>query len=367
MSRTGAGSGSRVPGTGRTVGQPAAAVDSPAQSAAARLEAATAALAGREPMPRDEALALIARVEASPPPDAAVLSADRAEASAQLEAARALLASLEPPAPRAPMGPMAPERPATAAVAADSLRDSAQAVIDATAEVSDAQRAAARSPGVDAELIRRAEEALAVADAAREDIAPAWRRTAGALISGTGMAILVAALSWPEWVYLAPAALVSIMALDLRMAGAAARAASIRAAEALGAAGVAGREGLERARARQADREAAARRLEEARQRVAETRARWAKLAPAAEPTDVEALIARLTSEGAPPDPPPPAPVDPEAEQARALAQRLVEEAQRDLERAEQALCDLADLAHARRSLEWHDARGTVDASGNGG
>ncbi|HLF40262.1 MAG TPA: hypothetical protein VI854_02190, partial [Acidimicrobiia bacterium] len=57
---------------------------------------------------------------------------------------------------------------------------------------------------------------------------------------------------------------------------------------------------------------------------------------------------------------PAPAPVDPEADKRCALAQRLADEARREIERAEQGLRDLAEAEHARRSLEWHDARAAL-------
>ncbi|MGH8998770.1 MAG: hypothetical protein ACRDY7_05200, partial [Acidimicrobiia bacterium] len=80
----------------RTVG------DSPPPSdAATRLEEATRALGGAEPMGLDEARRVLGRVHGTK--DAAELAADRAEAIAQMDLAKATLAGLDtPPSPPGP-------------------------------------------------------------------------------------------------------------------------------------------------------------------------------------------------------------------------------------------------------------------------
>jgi hypothetical protein len=178
-------------------------------------------------------------------------------------------------------------------------------------------------------VLDEAEAALTDAKSACADLPPAWRRTAGSLISATGMVIVIAALSWDAWVYLLPAALVVVVTADLRVAAAAHRAAMARAAEAMAATGLAGPEDLPGAQAKAKTAAAARARAEAAAGRRDETAAHWARLAPGTAPEDVEALIERLSS------PVEPA-VDPERERTRALATRLMEDATRELDRIDE-------------------------------
>ncbi|MGH8990362.1 MAG: hypothetical protein ACRDZ7_02415 [Acidimicrobiia bacterium] len=255
---------------------------------------------------------------------AADLAAARAEAQAQLEAARATLAELEATSSPCPPVP---------AMVPDVLRDAARDVREATVEAAAAEEFRAALPdGPDLEVLDTAEAARTDARNASADLPPAWRRTAGSLISATGMIIVIAALGWQPWVYLLPAALVVVITADLRVAAAAHRAATAQAEEAMAATGLADPEDLPGAQAKAKTTAAARQRAEEAAQRRDELGARWAKLAPGTPPEEdeVETLIERLSS-SVPVEPAP----DPEAERARALAAKLVEDAERELERIE--------------------------------
>ncbi len=295
------------------------------------------------------------RPEADPTGDARAavrraLAADRAEAQAQLDAALALLTSVMPP-PALPVAlapSLAPSPSPDLTAAAEALRDAAQVLHDARTDVQAAEARAARLHPADDGLLGAAATAAADAEAARTEIAPAWRRTAGSLISATGMAIIVASLTWPAWTYLIPTALVLAMAADLRVAASAARAASLRSAEAMAAAGVASLDGLAWARSEGLEREGVVRQLQVARQRADEAAAKWGQLAPGTAPADVEALIGRLLQPVPPPAPPPPPPppepepLSPADERKRKLAETLAAEARAELARVDAALAELA-------------------------
>ena len=259
---------------------------------------------------------------------AADLAAARAEALAQMEAARSTLADLEAAAPCPPVPDIVP----------DVLRDAARETRAAEAEATEAESFLAALPaGPDAEVLETAEQALADAKNASADLPPAWRRSAGAIISATGMIIVIAALGWDAWVYLMPAALVVVISADLRVAAAAHRAASARATEALAATGLGDPEELPGAQAKARTALAARARSEAAARCRDEAAARWAKLAPGTPPEEVETLIERLS---APLEPV----VDPESERARALALKLVEDAERELERIDEQSRELGSF-----------------------
>jgi hypothetical protein len=261
--------------------------------------------------------------------EAAVLAADRAEALAQLEAALATLGEAEPGTRGT-----APE----AAAAPEELRQAAREVLAAESEVELAEQALARMPSGGAEALRAAEAAVADGEAARSAVPAARRRALGALISGTGMAIVIAALAWhPGW-YVVPVALVAVLVADLRATASASRSASVRAVRLLAEAGMAGTEGLERALGRQREREQAMQRLEGARHRRDAARSRWEELAPGIEPAGVESLIGRLAGESAGTSAQEPALPD----AVRILARGLVEDARRRIARTEAALDEMA-------------------------
>lgn len=252
---------------------------------------------------------------------AAELAAARAEAEAQLAAARAALADLD-----AAPGPSPP----VPAIVPDALRAAAREAREAAAEAEAAERfAGALPPGPDLGVLEAAEVAQADAKNASADLPPAWRRTAGSLISATGMVIVIAALSWDAWVYLIPAALVVVITADLRVAASAHRAAQARAAETMAATGLSGPEDLPGAQAKARTAAAARARAATAAQRRDETAAHWVRLAPGTAPEDVEALISRLAAKMEPE-------VEPEAAKARELAVKLVEDAQRELDRVDE-------------------------------
>jgi hypothetical protein len=259
---------------------------------------------------------------------AADLAAARADAQAQLEAAQATLADLEAAPPCPPVPDIVP----------DVLRDAAREVQEAAAEAAAAESFVAALPaGPDAEVLDTAEQALADANSASADLPPAWRRTAGSLISATGMIIVIAALSWDAWVYLLPATLVVVITADLRVAAAAHRAASARATEAMAAIGLAGPEDLPGAQAKAKTALAARARSQAAARKRDDAAAHWAKLAPGTPPEEVETLIERLSSPVEPV-------VDPESERARALAAKLVEDAQRELDRIDEQSRELGSF-----------------------
>jgi hypothetical protein len=259
---------------------------------------------------------------------AADLAAAKAEAQAQLEAAQATLAALDAAPPCPPMPAIVP----------DVLRDAAREVGAAEAEATEGESFVAALPaGPDAEVLETAEQALADAKSASADLPPAWRRTAGALISAAGMVIVIAALGWDAWVYLLPAALVVFITADLWGAAAAHRVASARATEAWAATGLGGPEELPGAQAKAKTALAARARSEAAARRRDEAAAHWAKLGAGTPPDEVETLIERLSTSVEPV-------VDPEAERARNLATKLVEDARAELDRIEQESRELGSF-----------------------
>lgn len=258
---------------------------------------------------------------------AAELAASRAEALAQLQSARATLAELDGATPCPPVPDIVP----------DVLREAAAELRRLAGEAEEARAfAAALPPGPDLDILAAAEEALSHAREARLVLPPAWRRTAGSLISATGMGIVIVAVGLDPWVYLVPAALVVTITADLRVAAAAYRAAAARVDEAMTAAGLAFPEDLPGAQAKARTAQAVRNRAEEAVRRRDEAAAHWARLAPGTAPEDVEALIERLSDAE-------PA-IQPETERARVLARKLAEEAERDLDRIEAEAAELGNF-----------------------
>jgi hypothetical protein len=235
--------------------------------------------------------------------DRNTLLAERAEAEAQLRAAEATLQN----SPTAANGESAAEQePDEAAQKIQSVdaplgaptldvvelrraATAARAADDALARA--ASEAAERPPGADPGL-GTAESAFARALELREELPAAWRRLVGALISATGMAIVIGALGWNVYWLLVPIALIAILTVDLRLAGRAAREASAEAAGELSSVGADGPDRLDRIRLERA-------RLEEAEARLAAARAdrdaayaRFEYLAPGRLPSEVEDIIA---------------------------------------------------------------------------
>ena len=232
--------------------------------------------------------------------DRDTLLAERAEAEAQLRAAEATLgitpaasngetaAEQEPDeATQKTQDVDAPDGALTLHV--EELRQAAAAARAADDELAEAAAATER-PGGDVETAA-AESVLARSLEIQEDLPAAWRRLVGALISATGMAIVIGALGWNIYWLLVPIALIAILTVDLRLSGRAAREVSAEAAHELAAADAA--EALERIRLDGASS------IEEAEARLATARAereaayaRFEELAPGRHPSEVEEIIA---------------------------------------------------------------------------
>ncbi|HEV7864279.1 MAG TPA: hypothetical protein VGR20_16345 [Acidimicrobiia bacterium] len=237
------------------------------------------------------------------------LLAERAEAEAQLRAAEATLGN-PPPA----NGRGAAEQEAGRAAENPEAVDNKPVQNVRTLDVDALRRAAGTARAADDELARAASEAanrplpseteLGTAESSfaralevREELPAAWRRLVGALISATGMAIVIGALGWNVYWLLVPIALIAVMTVDLRVAGQAAREASTQAARELASVGVAGADGLDRIRL-------ARTRIDEAEGRLATARAardaayaRFEQLAPGHRPSEVEAIVTDYEAE----------------------------------------------------------------------
>ena len=230
--------------------------------------------------------------------DRDTLLAERAEAEAQLRAAEATLGI--PPA--ASNGETAREQEPDEATQktqdvdaphgaltlhVEDLRQAAAAARAADEELAQAAAATERPPGGGAQL-GTAESAFARALEVQEDLPAAWRRLVGALISATGMAIVIGALGWNIYWLLVPIALIAILTVDLRLSGKAAREVSAEAAHELAAVGA---EALDRIRLHGVSEEAEDR-LAAARANREAAYARFEELAPGRLPSEVEEIIA---------------------------------------------------------------------------
>jgi hypothetical protein len=251
--------------------------------------------------------------------DRETLLAERAEAEAQLRAAEATLGNA---APENNGGGGAEEEPGKGAQNSHTV-DGEEAAASHSLDVAELRRAAAMARAADDALARAASAAtgrplssgtpagpagdpLAPAESAfaraleiQEDLPAAWRRLVGALISATGMAIVIAALGWNTYWLLVPIALTAIMTVDLRVAGRAAREASADAARELASVGVAGDGGLGRVRQERARIEEAESRLVAARADRDAAYARFEALAPGRRPSEVEEIVAEYEAERA--------------------------------------------------------------------
>ena len=275
--------------------------------------------------------------------DRDTLLAERAEAEAQLRAAQATL-GITPPAPNGEAAPeQEPDEPAqkthdvdapsgVTTLDVEGLRRAAtvaRAADDALARA--ASEATGRPPSEGTQL-GTAESAFARALELQEDLPAAWRRLVGALISATGMAIVVGALGWNVYWLLVPIALIAVLTVDLRLAGRSAREASAGAARELASVGVEGTEGLDRMRLQREHMAEAEDRLAVARADRDAAYARFEELAPGRLPSEVEDVIAEYEAESA---------AQAEAEAARAeaeaAAQAEAEAARVEAEAAAQA------------------------------
>ena len=290
---------------------------SPARAARGTVGEAPAAVDSAEgfvPLTVEEARALM--TEALTGIDRDALLAERAEAEAQLRAAEATLGNT----PSVTNGRGGAEQEPGKSAQNHQEVDGEHADAEASLDVAELRRAATSARAADDVLARAASEAaerplpnetlqgssadrLGTAESAfaralelQEELPAAWRRLVGALISATGMAIVIGALGWNTWL-LVPIALIAIMTVDLRVAGKAAREASAEAVRELGSVGVAGADGLDRVRRERA-------RIEEAESRLAAARvsrdaayARFDELAPGRRPSEVEEIIAEYEAE----------------------------------------------------------------------
>jgi hypothetical protein len=233
--------------------------------------------------------------------DRDTLLAERAEADAQVGAAEATLGmsnGQEPDEPAKTRKDVDTRDGVVAQLDVEALRraaDQARAADDDLARA--ATEAAERLP--DEEELGTAESAFARALEIQDELPAAWRRLVGALISATGMAIVVGALGWSVYWLLVPIALIAVMTVDLRLAGKAAREASAQAAHQLASVGVAGTDELERIRRQRSMADEREARLAAARAERDAAYARFEQLAPGRRPSEVEEVIAEYEEERA--------------------------------------------------------------------
>lgn len=393
------------------------------------------------PLPVEEARALMTE-EGLTDVDRDALLAERAEAEAQLRAAEATLdlSRTEIPDPgkdghteneqepdevtQKPLAVDGNQVDEIPALDVDELRRAAAAAREADDDLARAASEAAERPPAlataaesGADRLGTAETALARAMEIREEIPAAWRRLVGALISATGMAIVVGALGWNIYWLLVPIALIAIMTADLRVAGKTAREVSAQAAQELASLGESGPGALDGVRRERARIEEAERRLAAARAERDAAYARFEELAPGRRPSEVEEIVAEYEAEVAAREAevaeaavreaeaadaaaakaaaepqeaersepeviaeisePAAAPVTasewwfgsreaPKAPPAasapvQALAERLSAEGREALARIESQLAALDRVELAKRSLEWHEANGSAE------
>jgi hypothetical protein len=264
--------------------------------------------AGFTPLSVEEAQALMS--EALTGLDRDTLLAERAEAEAQVRAAQATLGV----DPTSSNGDGAPEQEPDEA--AQNTLDVDAPIGASTLDIAELRRAAAAARIADDTLARAASEAagrppageaqLGVAESAfarvleiQEDLPAAWRRLVGALISATGMAIVVGALGWSTYWLLVPIALIAILTVDLRLSGRAAREASAEAAQELASVGLEGVRALDLIRGERAHTEESESRLAAARAQRDAAYAAFEELAPGRLPSEVDEIIAEYEAEQA--------------------------------------------------------------------
>ncbi len=325
------------------------------------------------PMSVEEARALM--TEGVTDLDRDALLAERAEAEAQLRAAEATLGRVAPTASNGEEAPAQEALEQEPDEVAQKTHDVDAPKGAASLDVEELRRAAAEARAADDELAAAASEAerplpgdgqLGTAESAfaraleiREDLPAAWRRLVGALISATGMAIVVGALGWNVYWLLVPIALIAILTVDLRLSGKAAREVSAEAARELATVGVDGTEGLDRIRLQRTLVEEAENRLATARANRDAAYARFEWLAPGRRPSEVEEIIAEYEAEQA-------AQAEAEAAaQADAEAARAETEAAAEVEAeaAARAQAEAAAAAQAEAQAEAAGAEAEAEAA----
>src|SRR5205823_9459750 len=103
-----------------------------------------------------------------------------------------------------------PRFPTVSPLDADALRQAAREVRTAEDDLAALNAMVARPFLPTEQELRDAEQAFAQAKAARKELPPAWRRTLGAALCGTGMVILIGALSWDRYWFPVPVGLIAI-------------------------------------------------------------------------------------------------------------------------------------------------------------
>lgn len=334
----------------------------------ARLDKIAALLGGQEPMPAEEAARALGRIHGTK--TAGELVADRAEALTQIQVAEATLQSLAMPAlpvvVPAPVVPVRRRDKKRADAEPQRLRQVARLAVTATVNLRQAEVALDRLPHPPPEVIAAVEGAQSEADAARSQLEPARRRTVGALISASGMVIVISTVGWPASVYLVPTAMVLMVTADMRVAGVTAKQTRARLAERMAAAESRSGTDLDAARNQVAAWQEANARRDDGARRHQEAWAAWEQIAPGRDPGTVEDLIGGDGPAPAPVAPEtavPPAP-DPVSERARLMAEQLIEDATRELAMIAEAESELRLRLRAERSLAWHEARAALDSAG---
>jgi hypothetical protein len=243
--------------------------------------------------------------------DRDALLAERAEAEAQLQAAEATLGNSPTNTNGITDDKQERKEPVQKPLNVEVQDDPVEEL-----DVAALQQAAARARLADDELAMAASEAadapdgsgvrLGTAEGAfarvleiREELPATWRRLVGALISATGMAIVVGALGWNVYWLLVPIALIAILTVDLRLAGKAIQEASTEAAHELAAVGVSGTEALDRIRSHRARTDDVEGRLAAARAEREAAYDRFDELAPGRLPSELDEIIAEYEAEQA--------------------------------------------------------------------
>jgi hypothetical protein len=292
--------------------------------------------------------------------DRDTLLAERAEAEAQLRAAEATLGASskndnntvdggvqqerEEPVQK-PHNVQVEEDPVVALDVA-ALREAAAQARLADDELAAAASEATEQPPAAGTELDSAEGALARALAIREELPATWRRLVGALISATGMAIVVGALGWSVYWLLVPIALIAILTVDLRLAGKAAREASDEAALELATVG-GGTDGLDRIRHQRSTAGEVEARLEAARAGRDAAYDRFEELAPGRHPSEVDDIIAEYEAEQAERAARAKAQAEAEAEAARVKAEEEAEAARVEAQARAKAEADAKAEAEA--------------------
>ena len=285
--------------------------------------------------------------------DRDALLAERAEAEAQLRAAEATLEQ-EREEPTQKTLNVEVQDGSAEALDLEALRTAAAQARAADDQLARAASDASERPLADEVQPGSAESAFARALEIREELPATWRRLVGALISATGMAIVVGALGWSVYWLLVPIALIAILTVDLRLAGKEARETSNEAALALASVGGGAGEvdELERVRMQRIRTDDTEGRLNAARVERDAAYARFEELAPGRRPSEVEEIIAELEAEQAARAQ---ARAEAEAEATRAEAEAEAAAAQAEAEetaRAEAAEAAQADAEAAQAEAE---------------